>query len=112
MRGARGNRKRCEPGLFFGAENGIAQMAKNKPGCLLRLPFLWFVSFGEAKEMNILLSLFVQRKNERKTGPTSEAGRSAGNTNPGLFVRPLHLALKAPPKSPWFALFPVFPSRP
>jgi hypothetical protein len=69
-------------------------------------------SLGGAKEMNIVLSLFVQRKNERKACPTSEAGWSAGNTNLGLFVRPLHLALMAPPKSPWFALFPVFPSRP
>jgi hypothetical protein len=50
-----------------------------------------------------VLSLFVQRKNERK---------DAGNTNPGLFVCPLHIALKAPPKSPWFALFPVLPARP
>jgi hypothetical protein len=56
--------------------------------------------------------LFVQRKNERKACPTSEAGRSAGNTNPGLFVRPLHHVLKAPPKSPWFAPFPVLPSHP
>jgi hypothetical protein len=39
--------------LFFGAVNCIAQMAKNRQGYLFRAPFLWFVSFGEAKEMNI-----------------------------------------------------------
>jgi hypothetical protein len=39
--------------LFFGAENGNAQMAKNRAGCLFRPPFLWFISFGGAKEMNI-----------------------------------------------------------
>jgi hypothetical protein len=39
--------------LFFGAGNGFVQMAKNKHGCLFRTPFLWFVSFGGAKEMNI-----------------------------------------------------------
>jgi len=38
--------------LFFGAGNGIAQLAKNRPGCLFRTPFLWFISFGGAKEMN------------------------------------------------------------
>jgi len=39
--------------LFFGAVNGQAQLAKNKHGCLFRPPFLWFISFGGAKEMNI-----------------------------------------------------------
>jgi len=36
--------------LFFGAENGHAQMAKNRNGCLFRTPFLWLLSFGGAKE--------------------------------------------------------------
>jgi hypothetical protein len=36
--------------LFFGAENGHAQMAKNRHGCLFRTPFLWLLSFGGAKE--------------------------------------------------------------
>jgi len=39
--------------LFFGAGNGIAQSAKNKPGCLFRPLFLWLLSFGGAKESNI-----------------------------------------------------------
>jgi len=38
--------------LFFGAGSGLAQMAKNRHGCLFRPLFLWFVSFGGAKEMN------------------------------------------------------------
>jgi len=36
--------------LFFGAENGHAQMAKNRNGCLFRALFLWLLSFGVAKE--------------------------------------------------------------
>jgi hypothetical protein len=44
-----------------------------------------------------VLSLFVQRKNQRK---------GAGNDNFSLFVRPLHYALTAPPKSLKFAPFP------
>jgi hypothetical protein len=39
--------------LFFGAESGNAQMAKNRPGCLFRALSLWFISLGEAREMNI-----------------------------------------------------------
>jgi hypothetical protein len=39
--------------LFFGAGNGFVQMAKNRSSCLFRPPFLWFISFGGAKEMNI-----------------------------------------------------------
>jgi hypothetical protein len=27
-------------------------MEKNRNGCLFRPPFLWFISFGGAKEMN------------------------------------------------------------
>jgi hypothetical protein len=36
--------------LFFGAENGQAQMAKNRHGCLFRTTFLWLLSFVGAKE--------------------------------------------------------------
>jgi hypothetical protein len=39
---------------FFGAENSIAQIAKNSQVCLYRTAFLWFISFGGAKEMNTL----------------------------------------------------------
>jgi len=39
--------------LFFGAGNGIAQLAKNRPGCLFRPLFLWLLSFGGAKESDI-----------------------------------------------------------
>jgi hypothetical protein len=38
--------------LFFGAENGIVQMAKNKPGCLFRPLFFGSFLLGP-KEMNI-----------------------------------------------------------
>ena len=50
FRGARANRKRCEPLLFFEAGNGLAQLAKNRSGCLFRTLFLWLLSFGGAKE--------------------------------------------------------------
>jgi hypothetical protein len=30
-------------------------LAKNRGGCLFRPPFLWFISFGGAKEMNNIL---------------------------------------------------------
>jgi hypothetical protein len=45
----------------------------------------------------LVLSLFVQRKNQRK---------GAGNDNFKLFVRPLHAALMALPNSLKFAPFP------
>ncbi len=51
MRGKTG--KGAKRVLFFGAGRGLAQMAKNRHGCLFRTPFLWFISFGGAKEMNI-----------------------------------------------------------
>jgi len=38
--------------MLFGAGNGLVQLAKNRSGCLFRTPFLWFISFGGAKEMN------------------------------------------------------------
>jgi hypothetical protein len=41
--------------------------------------------------------LLAQKKRTKEKG--------AGNANPRLFVRLLHKALKAPPKSPWFAPF-------
>jgi hypothetical protein len=44
--------------MFFGAGNGYVQMAKNWSSCLFRPPFLWFVSFGGAKEMNIYKEKF------------------------------------------------------
>ena len=37
-------RKRCEPGPTRRAAKG--------PGCRFRAPFLWLLSFGEAKESN------------------------------------------------------------
>jgi hypothetical protein len=39
--------------LFFGGGNGIAQLAKNRPGCLFRRPFSLVRFFlDEQKEMN------------------------------------------------------------
>jgi len=40
--------------LFFGAGNGKAQLAKNRNGCLFRTLFLWLLSFGGAKESDII----------------------------------------------------------
>jgi len=54
VKGMRANRKRCEPHPVFGAGNGFAQLAKTGGGSLFRPLFLWFISFGGAKEMNII----------------------------------------------------------
>jgi hypothetical protein len=40
-------------GLFGGANKACAAGVQTGRGCLFRAPFLWFISFGEAKEMNI-----------------------------------------------------------
>jgi hypothetical protein len=48
----------------------------------------------------LVLSLFVQRKNQRK---------GAGKYNFSFFGRPLRKALKAPPKKLKFARFPDYP---
>jgi hypothetical protein len=41
--------------LFGGAIMACVAGAQKGQGCLFRTPFLWFVSFGGAKEMNIIL---------------------------------------------------------
>jgi hypothetical protein len=38
---------------LFGGANMALCCGQKGQGCLFRAPFLWFVSFGEAKEMNI-----------------------------------------------------------
>jgi len=56
--------------LFFGAVNGHEQMAKNRGSCLFRPLFLWFISFGGSKEMNI--KDLIQNKERTKSGRCSE----------------------------------------
>jgi hypothetical protein len=57
-----------------------------------------FLKMGRCPQGFIVLSLFVQRKNQRK---------GAGNDNCSLFVRPLRNALMALPNRLQFAPFPV-----
>ena len=68
---------------------------------LLALIFL-FLSLDAQRALCsfFVLSLFGQRKNQRK---------AAGKDNPTLFVRPLHKAILAPPNRVWFAPFPGSP---
>ena len=40
--------------LFGGAFKACAAGGQTGGGCLFRPPFLWFISFGGAKEMNII----------------------------------------------------------
>jgi hypothetical protein len=39
--------------MFGGANMARVLGGQTGWGCLFRAPFLWFISFGEAKEMNI-----------------------------------------------------------
>jgi len=47
------NGKGANHTLFGGAFKACAAGGQTGRGCLFRAPFLWFISFGEAKEMNI-----------------------------------------------------------
>ncbi|OFY64536.1 MAG: hypothetical protein A2Y71_11850 [Bacteroidetes bacterium RBG_13_42_15] len=40
--------------LFGGANKACVAGGQTGRGCLFRPPFLWFISFGGAKEMNII----------------------------------------------------------
>jgi len=40
--------------LFGGANKACVAGGQTGRGCLFRTPFLWFISFGGAKEMNII----------------------------------------------------------
>jgi hypothetical protein len=70
-----------------------------KQYCLSETQWSELYYAGQSKFL-FFLSLFVQRKKQRK---------GAENANFYLFVRPLHEAIKAPPKSQKFAPFPGCP---
>jgi len=57
---ARGNGKGANSLLFFGAGNGLAQMAKNRNGCLFRR-FFFVTFFWHGKE-----SKEKEKKNQQK----------------------------------------------
>ena len=64
---ARGTGKGANRLLFFGAENGFAQMAKNGNGCLFRRFLLTsFVSSPFQGFGSLLLSFGMEKKVRRK----------------------------------------------